>query len=290
MDYTALSKRVADAFPRLSPQLQRAARHVLDRPDDVALMSMRKLAAGAGVHPSTMVRLARAFDFSSYNSFREPFQQRLRVRPAVFLERARDLQVRGAGGETPGLLQELLAFGAANLRETFNTNGAQKFMECAKALAKGRRIYVVGYRSCYPVAFGFHYALSTFRDDVVLLGEGGSSRGLRQFEAGDRLVAVSFHPYTFETVRAVNFAKDRGGTVVALTDSLVSPLAKSADHTLIIKNQGPSFFHSVAAAVAASEALIALMVAEGGKSTLASIEESERRTARFDTYWRKGSK
>ena len=75
-----------------------------------------------------------------------------------------------------------------------------------------------------------------------------------------------------------------------LTDSLVSPLAESADHTLIIKNQGPSFFHSVAAAVAVSEALIALMVAEGGESTLACIEESERQTARFDTYWRKGSK
>ena len=216
--------------------------------------------------------------------------QRLRDRPALFLERARDLQARGAGGETPGLLRELLAFDAANMRETFDINGAQKFMECAKTLAQGRRIYVVGYRSCYPVAFGFHYALSMFRDDTVLLGEGGSTRRLRQFEAGDRLVAVSFHPYTFETVRAVKFAKDRGGKAVALTDSLVSPLAESADHTLIIKNQGPSFFHSVAAAVAVSEALIALMVAEGGESTLACIEESERQTARFDTYWRKGSK
>ena len=88
MDFAALSKNIAEKFPRLSPQLQRAARHVLDRPDDVALMSMRRLATSAGVHPSTMVRLARAFEFLSYNDFREPFQQRLRIRPADYLARA----------------------------------------------------------------------------------------------------------------------------------------------------------------------------------------------------------
>ncbi len=140
MDFAALSKNIAEKFPRLSPQLQRAARHVLDRPDDVALMSMRRLATSAGVHPSTMVRLARAFEFPSYNDFREPFQQRLRVRPADYLARARDLQARGAGGEMPGLLQEVLAAGVANLRETFEANGEARFIACAEALAKARRV------------------------------------------------------------------------------------------------------------------------------------------------------
>ncbi len=120
MDFAALSKDIAEKFPQLSPQLQRAARHVLDRPDDVALMPMRRLATSAGVHASPMVRSARAFEFPIYNDFREPFQQRLRVRPADDLARARDLQARGAGGEMPGLLQEVLAADGANLRETFD--------------------------------------------------------------------------------------------------------------------------------------------------------------------------
>ena len=45
MYYQALSKAIADGLPSLSPQLQMAARHVLDRPDDVALISVRSLAA-----------------------------------------------------------------------------------------------------------------------------------------------------------------------------------------------------------------------------------------------------
>ena len=65
-DYAAVKQRLEDAFPGLSPQLRQAARFVLDRPEDVALHSMRQLASRAGVHPSTMVRLARAPDYPGY--------------------------------------------------------------------------------------------------------------------------------------------------------------------------------------------------------------------------------
>jgi len=289
--YKALSKRIADQFPRLSPQLQRAARYVLDRPDDVALMSMRSLAASAGVHPSTMVRLSRAFEFSSYNKFREPFQQRLRLRPSGYLARARDLQARG-GGEAPGLIRDVLDTNIANLRETFESNGAKRFIACAKALAKGRRIYVIGLRSCFPVAFFFHYVYRMFGDNAILLdGRGGRlADELRAFGPGDVIFAISFDPYTYETVQAMDFARDHGGTAVVLTDSLVSPLAKNAEHTLIIRDQSPSFFNSITAAIATAEALIVLMVAEGGEAALTRIEESERQLETFDAYWRLGPK
>ena len=82
---------MADSFPGLSPRLQIAARYVLDRPDDVALLSMRSMATNATVHPSTMVRLAKSYGFDSYQDFRPPFQQRLRDRPEGYLVRARNI-------------------------------------------------------------------------------------------------------------------------------------------------------------------------------------------------------
>ena len=126
MGFNGLSRQIADIFPRLSPQLQRAAHHVLQRPDDVALKSMRKVAADAEVHPSTMVRLARAFDFESYTEFRDPFQQRLRLRPTSYLDRARDLQERGAGEEASILLHDVLTAHGANLREPSPQKGHQQ--------------------------------------------------------------------------------------------------------------------------------------------------------------------
>jgi DNA-binding MurR/RpiR family transcriptional regulator len=287
MEFETVSQRIADAFPRLSPQLQRAARHVLDHPDDVALMSMRRLAASAQVHPSTMVRLARSFEFASYNSFREPFQHRLRGRTGGYLDRARDLQSRGSGGATSALVEEILDNALANVRDGFETNSTATLSTCAEALGGARRVYVVGLRGCFPVAFFFHYVYRMFRDNVVLLdGRGGTfADESRALEPGDLVFAISVEPYTHETVRAVDYAKRQGGTAVVLTDSPVSPLARNADHVIIVGTESPSFFHSMAPAMALAEALVILMVARGGQEALDTIAESEGQLDDFDASW-----
>jgi DNA-binding MurR/RpiR family transcriptional regulator len=285
MDYAKLSKALADGFPSLSPQLQLAARHVLDRPDDVALMSMRGLAANAGVHPTTMVRLARRFDFQSFNDFRRLFQKRLRGHPSDYARRARDLQKHAGGAQD--LVAAVMEKGLANLRQSFEVNGAERFQRAVENIIAGRRVYMAGLRSCYPVAFYFHYIYRVFRDNGVLLhGQGGTfSDELRNFTAADVVVAISFEPYSKETVAAVEFARARGGSAVALTDSLISPLARSADSVLLIENESPSFFHSVAPAMSAVEALVALMVADGGPAALKAIGDSETQLNQFDAYW-----
>jgi len=286
MDYETLSQGIATRFAELSPQLQRAARHVLDRPDDVALMSMRALAGAAGVHPSTMVRLSQTFGLKSYNDFRKCFQERLRARPESFLDRARDLQER-THGEVHELFKDMFESNATILHQTFDANGEARFEACAKLLASAGRIYVVGLRSCYPVAFFFHYVCRMFRDDVILLdGQGGTyADNLRSFGPGDVIFAVSVEPYSHQTMRAVEFARDHGGKAVALTDSPVSPLAKSAAQSLIIGNETPSFFDSIVGAIAAVEVLLAFMVAEGGGDALSNIRESEEQLSGFEAYW-----
>jgi len=286
MDFADFSKRIAESFPSLSPQLQVAARYVLDHPDDVGLMSMRSLAAKAAVHPSTMVRLAKSFGFDSYQDFRYPFQHRLRVRPEGYLVKARNLQSRGQMGESQ-LTQEVLQANLTNLQETFDINSLERFEASAKAISKAKRLFIIGMRGVYPVAYFFHYAYSMFRDNATLLdGRGGAfSDGLRNFGEKDVILAISFNPYTVETVRAIDYAKEHGGKAVVITDSQVSPLAKNADHVLIIKNESPSFFHSVASAITVAEELIALLVVEGGQSALRAIGESEDQLESFHAYW-----
>jgi DNA-binding MurR/RpiR family transcriptional regulator len=200
--------------------------------------------------------------------------------------RARNIQLRGVGSGTARLLAEVQAAIDANVRATFAASDACAFSRSAEALAGSRRVFIVGLRSCFPIAFSFHYAYRMFRDDVRLLdGRGGTfSDGLRNIESGDALFAVSVEPYTAETVHAVEHAKQRGATVVALTDTLVSPLATNADHVLLARFDGPSFFGSFAAALAVTEALIVVLVANAGEDALQAIEESERQLKAFAAY------
>ena len=286
-DYAGLRRHIAETFHDLSPQLQEAARHVLDRPDDVALKSMRKLAADARVHPSTMVRLARTLEFASYSAFRETFQHHLRTHPPGYLARARDLQARGADGDASTLIAETAAVQAGNLNQSMGDNAPAVFAAAAKALSAARRLYIVGHRGCYPVAFFFFYAHRMFgRDGVLLDGGGGTfADSLREVRPGDVILAISIEPYAHETVRAVEYARRRGAGAVTITDSTVSPLARNAEHVLLVQKETPSFFHSIVPAMAVAEALIVLMVAQGGDTALRAIADSERQLEEFEAYW-----
>ncbi|HBL65509.1 MAG TPA: silent information regulator protein Sir2, partial [Achromobacter sp.] len=61
----------------LPPELQRAAHWVAAHAAQVGLWSMRRQAQALGVAPATMLRLARTLGYSSYEAFRQPFQQAL---------------------------------------------------------------------------------------------------------------------------------------------------------------------------------------------------------------------
>ncbi len=287
VELATVNEQIETAFARLSPQLQRAARYVLDAPDDVALNSMRTVAAHAAVHPSTMVRLAQRLEFPGYDAFREPFRERLRTHPAHYAERARSLLAREGDGAGQALYREIVRAGGDNVRRTFEGIDAEALEAAVETLARARRVFVVGMRKCYPVAFYFHYACRMFRDEVVLLNGWAATMGdeLRGLREGDALLAVSFDPYTRETVAAVRHAELEGAAVVAITDSAVSPLARAARHALVVANTSPSFFRSLVAAMAVAEALVAFLVARGGEAAVDALGESERQLRALGAYW-----
>jgi len=285
MDFSKLSQAMANDYASLSPQLRRAADYALGEPEDVALMSMRRVAGRAGVPPSTMNRLARHYGFDGYVPFRRVFQSRVRHQSAGYGERARDLQ--DLAGDARGLVDAVCRSGVDNLEKTFRLNGPEKFVGAANAIMAANRVFVVGLRSCYPVARFFHYVYGFFKDNGHLLDtEGGAfAGGLRSLKKGDVMLAVSFHPYARETLSALEFAKSRKCGAVVITDNPLSPLMRFSENPLIVDNATPSFFHSLAPAVAVIEALIAVMVAEGGKQALNAIYESEQQLQDFDAYW-----
>ena len=286
-----LTERLEAYYPMLSPKLKLAARYVLDAPDDVALSSMRDVAAKAGVHPSTMVRLAKQLDFPGYAKFREPFRARLRARPASLTARAHQLKTRRAPRAREGLFQELLEAGGENVTQTFTATSAEELQAAADALAAARRIYVAGMRKCFPVAWYLHYSFRMFRQEVALLtGVAGTlADELRDLDRRDAMIAIGYDPYTNETVQAVRHAADVGAEIVSISDSPVSPIAAPARFGFVAANSGPSFFRSLAGAQALAEALVAFLLARGRRAQLDVLAQSEEQLVRFGTYWPESS-
>ena len=285
-DLAAVTEQIEASFSGLSPQLRQAARYVLEQPDDVALNSMRRVAAHAGVHPSTMVRLAQALAYPGYAALRAPFRRHLRGEQR-YADRARDLLRSGAASETASLMRDIVALDMSNIERTFSGIGEEQFSAAVEALHGARRIFIVGLRKCFPVAYHFHYAHDMFRDNAVLAVTRGGllTDVLRSAGPEDAMLAISFSRYTRDTVRAAEHVAARGTTVVAVTDSRVSPLAACATHVLVAAKDSPSFFGSLVGALSLTQALIAALAARSGPDAVSALGETERHLAAFNTYW-----
>ncbi len=272
-DFDALACLIRAQFPELSPQFQVGAAFLLDHPDEVAVSSMRKVAQRAQVQPASLVRLAQLFGFPGWNEMRDLFVERVRTRPAPMTQRARSLVKSGARA---ALAHDLLAAQQQNLAGTAAQN-ARALADAARLIRRARHVHVAGFRSCYPVAFGFVYAYRLFRPSVSLLtGVAGSlDMELRAVSTQGVTVIVSFAPYSAEATRVATTARERGSKVVAITDSAVSPVALLADQSLLFSHESPSFFPSLVGAHALAEALVAQLLALEGSEAVAELERAE---------------
>lgn len=284
--YPDTVRRLTESFPALTPELQKAARFMLEHPEEVGLNSMRSVAKAAGVKPATVSRLSKTLGFDEYEALREPFRERLRKNEPKFAEDLRAAQRRGAGNND-SLFEELRAQEVANVERTLSDENYATLMDAAETLHRSRRVYVLGLRGAYAPAFLFHYAYQLFQENSYLIDThaGIFADQLRGISQQDSLLVISFPPYTQLTIDAVDYAADSGARIVAVTDSVVSPAARTAGHTIVTHNRSASFYHSFTGALAVTQALITLLVAKKGGDAVKIAQEAERQLSTISAYW-----
>ncbi|MEM5273506.1 MurR/RpiR family transcriptional regulator [Cupriavidus taiwanensis] len=281
-DLEALLELLRRGFPSLSTQFQGGARYLLDHPQDVPVLSMRKIAASAGVQPATLVRLSQHLGFEGWQAMRELFVEALRGGTQPYARRARKV-VRESSASR--MLGEMLEAQHHNLDRIAASN-EKTLPQAAELLSHAACVHVAGFRSCFPIAFTFHYVYRLFRSTVHLIraDAGTLEMELRGLAPKDAVVVVSFAPYSQESIRVAEAARECGCKVIALTDSTVAPIALAADCTLLFSVESPSFFPSITAGVAVVEALVEQLLARKGKGAIRALEQAEGELHRTGAY------
>ncbi|GJG95843.1 MurR/RpiR family transcriptional regulator [Cupriavidus pauculus] len=283
----ALLTQLRDAFPNLSVQFQSGARYLLDHPQDIAVQSMRKVAADAGVQPATLVRLSQSLGFEGWQGLRELFVNAVREGGnQPYARRAR--KVVKASDKPSGasrMLAEMVEVQHHNL-DALLANNADTLPRAADLLAAAPIVHVAGFRSCFPIAFTFHYIYGLFRSSVRLIrGDAGTlEMELRALGAKDAVLVAGFAPYSQESLRVARAAREAGCKVIALTDSTVSPIALEADCTLLFAIDSPSFFPSITSGVTMVEVLVEQLLARKGKGAIRALEQTEGQLHRTGAY------
>jgi DNA-binding MurR/RpiR family transcriptional regulator len=281
-----LNASIVEAFDLLPPQLQTAARYMLDRPDDVALLSMREQARRAGVPPATMTRLAKRLGLDGYDSVRELYAGAVRAGTLGFAGKAGvQVEAQALHGER-ALAAEMATALSRQIAALAEPAALDRLADAATRLHEARRVYCLGLRSCHAAAWHFHYMLSLLGDKTVMLDNAGGTGldAIRDAGKADALLVASVEPYARATIEAARYAADRDVPVVALTDSEVSPLAQIATNTILVATTSPSFFHTMTPLLAVAEVLAALVAGRGGAKALAALEHTEAQLTAFGVH------
>lgn len=286
MEKAPLKDQIVGEFDAMSAQLQRAARYVLDHPNDVALLSMREQARHAGVRPATMTRLAKHLGLGGYEEMRDRYAAIIRGGGSGFASRAGAQVASQKLKGDRALAREMVESIGRHIDGLGGPGRLENFAAAAAALTGARRIFCLGLRSSYPVAWHFHYILSLLGEKSTFLdgGAGTNVDPMRNMTTEDALLAVSVLPYTRLTVEAAQYAASRNISVIAITDSSVAPLAQIARHTIVAPTDSASFFHSMTPAFAVAEILASLVAGHGGEAALETLRRTDEQAAAFNIH------
>lgn len=288
---SAVLERLTEEWDALTPEAQKAARYVLENPQDVGISTVREIAEAAQVKPNTVVRMARQAGFEGYDDFRAPFREALRHGSVSFPDRARWLQDIRKSGDIGALYAQMIDASLRNLEETFTRIPATDIEAAARSIWNARQVFTLGVGVNNANARNFTYLASTGMVQFHAIPRAGSapSDDLAWADERDVLIAMTMKPYRSEVVDAVRIAREQGLTVIALSDSPASPIALKADHLFTLSVETPQFFPSSVATVAVLETLLSFVIAEASDEIVDRVATFHRRRHQLGIYEKDGA-
>jgi DNA-binding MurR/RpiR family transcriptional regulator len=164
-----------------------------------------------------------------------------------------------------------------NIRATLEKINHKTFEDVINGIFSANKIYIIGLRSSTALSEFLGFYLNLILDNVKVVGYGISDifEQIINVDENDLVIGIGFPRYAARTIESLDFAQSRGAKVVAITDSLLSPLAARADYTLIAQSNMASFVDSLVAPLSVINALIiavGLREKEKISTTFANLE------------------
>ncbi len=249
-------------------------------------MTASRLGKTVGVSESTVVRFAVELGYSGYPSMQKALQEvvRTKLTSVQRMEVINDLL-----GGSADVVSMVLQSDMETLRQTGEALDREAFDRVVDQLMAARSIYIVGVRSSTALALVLNFYLRNMLDDVRLVESNAVSEMFEQLVhigAEDVVIGISFPRYSSRTIKAMQFCRDLGAKVVALTDSDQAPAARVAGEVLIAKSDMVSIVDSLVAPLSLINALVVAVGRKKETDLSRTYAELEHIWEEYDVYER----
>ena len=279
-DILALINKEMKNFSKGQKQI---ARFISENYDKAAFMTADKLGRMVGVSESTVVRFASDLGYDGYPGMRRAMQDMVRNR----LTAVQRIEVAKETIGHDNILESVLGADIEKLQTTLQEIDQNSFNAAVQAILNAKTIYIVGMRSSTSLASFMGFYLNQMLDNVRLVHDTSVSEVYEQvfrIGEGDVFIGISYPRYSSKTIKAMEFAKSTGATVIGITDGESSPFVEVADIVLFAKSDMVSFLDSLVAPMSLINALIVAVGYQRPDSLSDTYHRLEKIWSEYDVY------
>ena len=269
--------RMNEKFMRMSKGHKAIAAYISDHYDQAVFMTAAKLGDTVGVSESTVVRFATGLGYDGYPEFQKALE-------SWVTDKLNTVQKIGAkyGNSTQSeILHSVLSVDIEKIQDTLVNLDAVAFEAAVDIILEAKTVYLVGVRSCEPLADFLHFYLNMIRGNVVLVKTTSVTEMFEQMiRIGERdaIIGISFPRYSMRTLKAMEFANDRNAKVITITDSIHSPMNLYSSCNLLARSDMVSIVDSLVAPLSVINALVVALC-------LKQPEEVKRNLETLEDVW-----
>ncbi len=270
-------------LPIFSKGQKKIAEYILANYDKAAYMTAAKLGRTADVSESTVVRFANEMGYEGYPELQRALQNYVRTKLTAFQR----IEVSNILIGNSDLLDKVLLSDAEKIRHTLEELNREVFRAAIVKIAAAKHIYIMGMRSSSSLAGFLYFNFQMIFDNIKLVQTTSGSEMFEQIMRigeGDVMIAISFPRYSKRVINAVEFARNKGADVIALTDSKMSPIAQYATELLTAQSDMASFVDSLVAPLSIINAIIVAVSRVKEKELSERLKELEEIWDEYDVY------
>ena len=270
-----LTSRINECYVSLSKGQKILATYITDNYDKAVFLTAAKMGQVVGVSESTVVRFATHLGYKGYPEFQKALEEMVRNK----LNSIQRMEVTYGRISQSHILETVLQSDQEKIKDTLEHIDEHAFELAVDTIIKAKHIYIVGIRSCAPLAAFMAFYFNLMFENVTLLQTNNSSELFEQMvriSKDDVIIGISFPRYSMRTLKAMEFANNRNAKVITLTDSVHSPMNLYSSCNLIARSDMASIVDSLVAPLSVINALIvALCMKKQGEvaKTLETLED-----------------
>ena len=271
-----LLSRMNTQYHKFSKGQKKLVSYITDNYDKAAFFTAAKLGETVGVSESTVVRFAIHLGYKGYPEFQKALEELVRNK----LNSIQRMEVTYGRVPQSEILDTVLRADIEKIKLTMENIDHNAFELAVETILEAKSIYIVGIRSCAPLASFLGFYFNLLFDNVHLMHTNSSSELFEQMihiSKDDVIIGISFPRYSMRTLKALEFANNRNAKVITLTDSIHSPMNLYSSCNLIARSDMASIVDSLVAPLSVINALVVALCMRKQKEVTATLEDLEKR-------------